>query len=136
MIGVPLALPLTVLTFVAAFVPVLGATVAGAVATLVALAAGGPVDALLVLAAVIVVQQVEGNVLEPLIMGRALRLHPAVVLVAVTAGAITGGVAGAMVSVPLTAVVYQVTRTALRDRTEPATAEPATAEPATAEPAG
>ncbi|MEV0130345.1 AI-2E family transporter [Dactylosporangium sp. NPDC050688] len=119
-IGVPLALPLTVLTFVAAFVPVLGATLAGAVATLVALAAGGPVDALLVLAAVIVVQQVEGNVLEPLIMGRALRLHPAVVLVAVTAGAITGGVAGAMVSVPLTAVVYQVTRTALRDRDEPA----------------
>jgi predicted PurR-regulated permease PerM len=113
-IGVPLALPLTVLTFVAAFVPVLGATVAGVVATLVALAAGGPVDALLVLAAVIVVQQVEGNVLEPLIMGRALRLHPAVVLVAVTAGALVGGVAGAAVAVPLTAVVYQVTRTVLR----------------------
>ncbi|MET7424989.1 AI-2E family transporter [Dactylosporangium sp. NPDC005555] len=115
-IGVPLALPLTVLTFVAAFVPVIGATVAGGVATLVALAAGGPVDALLVLAAVIIVQQVEGNVLEPLIMGKALRLHPAVVLVAVTAGALTGGIAGAAVAVPLTAVVHQVTRTALRGR--------------------
>jgi putative heme transporter len=92
------------------------------VATLVALAAGGPIDALLVLAAVIIVQQVEGNVLEPLIMGRALRLHPAVVLVAVTAGALTGGVAGAMVSVPVTAVVYQVTRTALRPHHEAAPA--------------
>jgi predicted PurR-regulated permease PerM len=116
LIGVPLALPLALLTFVAAFVPVLGATVAGAVAALVALAAGGPVDALLVLAAVIAVQQLEGNLLEPLIMGRALRLHPAVVLVAVTAGALTGGVAGALVAMPVTAVAYQVTRTALAHR--------------------
>ncbi|WP_327001939.1 AI-2E family transporter [Dactylosporangium sp. NBC_01737] len=128
-IGVPLALPLTLLTFVAAFVPVLGATVAGVVATLVALAAGGPIDALLVLAAVIIVQQVEGNVLEPLIMGRALRLHPAVVLVAVTAGALTGGVAGAMVSVPVTAVAYQVTRTVLRRRDEPDAGHPDAGQP-------
>ncbi len=110
-VGVPLALPLTILTFLAAFVPILGATVAGLAAVLVALAANGPADALIVLAAVVVVQQLEGNLLEPLIMGRALRLHPAVVLIAVTAGALTGGVAGAIVAVPLTAVVYQVART-------------------------
>ncbi|GAA4472183.1 AI-2E family transporter [Phytohabitans houttuyneae] len=110
LIGVPLALPLALLTFVAAFVPIIGATVAGAVAVLVALAANGPVDALLVLLVVVAVQQIEGNLLEPLIMGRALRLHPAVVLVAVTAGALTAGVAGALVAVPITAVTYRVWR--------------------------
>jgi predicted PurR-regulated permease PerM len=115
-IGVPLALPLALLTFLAAFVPVLGATVAGAVAVLVALAANGPLDALLVLGAVVLVQQLEGNLLEPLIMGKALRLHPAVVLAAVTAGALTGGVAGAFVAVPLTAVIYQIASTLSRVR--------------------
>jgi putative heme transporter len=110
LIGVPLALPLAILTFVAAFIPVIGATVAGAVAVLVALAANGPTDALLVLAVVVAVQQIEGNLLEPLIMGRALRLHPAVVLVAVSAGALLAGVAGALVAVPITAVVYRVWR--------------------------
>jgi putative heme transporter len=109
-IGVPLALPLALLTFVAAFVPIIGATVAGAVAVLVALAANGPIDALLVLAVVVAVQQIEGNLLEPLIMGRALRLHPAVVLVAVSAGALLAGVAGALVAVPITAVGYRVWR--------------------------
>ncbi|MDG4826944.1 AI-2E family transporter [Asanoa sp. WMMD1127] len=129
-IGVPLALPLTVLTFLAAFVPILGATVAGIAAVLVALAANGPVDALLVLAAVVVVQQIEGNLLEPLIMGRALRLHPAVVLVAVTAGALTGGVAGAIVAVPLTAVAYQVVRSVSQGRGEPPSDVETAAEPA------
>jgi len=109
-LGVPLALPLVVLTFVAAFLPVVGATVAGAVAVLVALAANGPVDALIVLAIVIAVQQIEGNLLQPLIMGRALQLHPTVVLVAVAAGGLTGGIAGAFVAVPITAVAYQVWR--------------------------
>lgn len=106
-IGVPYALPLAVVTFFAAFVPIVGATVAGALAMLVALASNGPVDALLTLAAVIAVQQAEGNLLEPLIMGRSLRLHPAVVLVAVTAGTLSAGIAGALVAVPLTAVVYK-----------------------------
>lgn len=110
-IGVPLALPLALLTFVAAFVPIIGATVAGALAVLVALAANGPVDALLVLAVVILVQQLEGNLLEPLIMGRALRLHPAVVLVVVSAGALLAGVAGALVAVPITAVVFRAWQT-------------------------
>jgi predicted PurR-regulated permease PerM len=77
----------------------------------VALAANGPTDALLVLIAVIAVQQIEGNLLQPLIMGKALSLHPAVVLVVVTAGTLTGGIAGALVAVPLTAVVHRFLRT-------------------------
>ena len=104
-IGVPFALPLAVLTFVTAYVPIVGATVAGAAATLVALVAGGVDDALLVLAAVVVVQQVESQLLSPVVVGRAVHLHPAVVLLAVTAGAIVYGVIGAALAAPLAAVV-------------------------------
>ncbi|RAY15683.1 AI-2E family transporter [Actinomadura craniellae] len=111
LIGVPLALPLTLLTFMAAFIPIVGATVAGAVAVLVALVSNGVTDALLVLGAVLLVQQAEGHLLQPLIMGRALRLHPAVVLMAVTAGTLLGGIAGAVIAVPLTAVTYRVIAT-------------------------
>jgi predicted PurR-regulated permease PerM len=111
LVGVPLALPLVTLTFVAAFVPLIGATVAGAAAVLVALVANGPTAALIVLAAVIAVQQTEGNLLEPLVMGRTVRLHPAVILVAVSAGTVLAGVAGAVVAVPLTAVAYRVAST-------------------------
>ena len=118
-VGVPLALPLTLLTFVAAFVPIIGATVAGAAAVLVALVANGPTEALIILAAVIIVQQTEGNLLEPLVMGRAVRLHPAVILVAVSAGTVLAGVAGAIVAVPLVAVTYRVVTTL--NRTGPKT---------------
>ena len=83
LVGVPLALPLIVLTWLAAFFPIIGAVVAGAAAVLVALVAGGPTDALIVGIAIIVVQQVEGNVLYPVIIGPRLKLHPIVVLVAV-----------------------------------------------------
>jgi predicted PurR-regulated permease PerM len=116
LLGVPLALPLAVITFLGGFVPIIGATVAGSIAVLVALAANGPTTALLALAAVIGVQQLEGNLLEPLIMKRQVRLHPVVILVAVTAGTLFGGIAGAFVAVPITAVVYRVvdTVTALR----------------------
>ncbi|MFC6018479.1 AI-2E family transporter [Plantactinospora solaniradicis] len=113
---VPLALPLTVITFLGGFVPIIGATVAGSIAVLVALAAKGPTTALLVLAAVITVQQLEGNLLEPLIMKRQVRLHPVVVLIAVTAGTLLGGIVGAFVSVPITAVIYNVVSTIATDR--------------------
>ncbi|MFI0794255.1 AI-2E family transporter [Micromonospora rubida] len=116
LLRVPLALPLALITFLGGFVPIIGATVAGAVAVLVALAAKGPAVALLALAAVIVVQQVEGNLLEPLVMKRQVRLHPAVILVAVTAGTLIAGVAGAFVSVPITAVTYRVIDTVQRHR--------------------
>ncbi|MET8350686.1 MULTISPECIES: AI-2E family transporter [unclassified Micromonospora] len=111
---VPLALPLALITFLGGFVPIIGATVAGAVAVLVALAANGPTTALLTLAAVIAVQQIEGNLLEPLVMKRQVRLHPAVILVAVTAGTLIAGIAGAFVSVPITAVLWRVIDTVQR----------------------
>jgi predicted PurR-regulated permease PerM len=109
-IGVPFALPLALLVFIGGLVPYVGSTISGTVAVLVALAANGPVDALLTLAAVIAVQQLEGNLLEPLIVGRQVRLHPVVVVLAVFAGSLTGGIAGAVVAVPLTAVAYRVFR--------------------------
>ncbi|MEU1645761.1 AI-2E family transporter [Micromonospora zamorensis] len=113
---VPLALPLALITFLGGFVPIIGATVAGAVAVLVALAANGPTTALLTLAAVIAVQQIEGNLLEPLVMKRQVRLHPAVILVAVTAGTLIAGIAGAFVSVPITAVLWRVIDTVQQRR--------------------
>jgi predicted PurR-regulated permease PerM len=110
-LGVPLALPLALVTFVAAFVPLIGATIAGTLAVLVAIATKGPVTALLVVGVVLLVQNLEGNLLEPLIMGRAVRLHPAVVLLSVTAGALAAGIAGALLATPLAAVTYRVTQT-------------------------
>ncbi|MEV4661190.1 AI-2E family transporter [Micromonospora echinofusca] len=124
LLRVPLAFPLALITFFGGFIPIIGATVAGAVAVLVALAAKGPVTALLVLAAVIAVQQIEGNLLEPLIMKRQVRLHPAVILVAVTAGTLIAGIAGAFVSVPITAVVWRIVDTVQQHRQRPTSATP------------
>ncbi|HET6532752.1 MAG TPA: AI-2E family transporter [Actinoplanes sp.] len=116
LLDIPLALALAVLTFLLAFIPIVGAIVAGAAAVLVALVSNGLTDALLVLAAVVIVQQVESNLLQPFIMGRALRLHPAAVLVTVSAGTLIAGIAGAVVAVPITAVAYRVVTTAARYR--------------------
>lgn len=103
-IGVPLVVPLMVLTFLGAFFPLVGAVLAGLIAALVALVSGGPFDALLVVGVVVVVQQVEGDVLAPLVLGRAVRLHPLVILLSLTAGAVIAGVAGAFLAVPMAAV--------------------------------
>lgn len=107
-LGVPLALPLALITFLFSFIPLVGATVAGALAVLVALAARGPVIALLALGVVLVVQNLEGNLLEPLVMGRAVRLHPAVILIAIAAGALVAGIGGALLATPLTAMTYRM----------------------------
>ena len=115
-LGVPLWLSLSILTFFGALVPVLGATVAGAAAVVATLVLEGPRDAVIVLVVVIVVQQLEGNVLHPLIMGRALRLHPLAILVAVTAGALLLGVVGALIAVPLMAVTYSAAAALRPDR--------------------
>lgn len=127
-IGVPLALTLTILVFLGAFVPMIGATVTGAVAVLVTLVTQGPTAALLVLALVLVVQNVEGNLLQPLVQTRAVRLHPVVIFVAVTAGFLLFGIAGALVAVPLVAVTYRVA-SYLRN-TAPADTAPADTAPA------
>lgn len=103
LLDVPFILPLAALTFVAAFVPYVGASVAGSVAAAVALVDGGAVKALLVVAAVLVVQTVDGYVLEPLVVGKAVDLHPLAVVLAIAVGGVLGGVGGAVVAVPLTA---------------------------------
>jgi putative heme transporter len=108
LIGVPLVIPLALLTFFGSFLPLIGATVAGTVAALVALVSGGLIDALLVGVAILVIQQVEGHVLQPLVLGRAVKLHPVAVILALTAGAILGGIAGAFLAVPVTAVTTVV----------------------------
>ncbi len=123
LLGVPLAFPLALITFIGGFVPIIGATVAGAVAVLVALAADGPTTALLTLAAVIAVQQIEGNLLEPLVMKRQVRLHPVVILVAVTAGTLIAGIGGAFVAVPIAAVAWRVIDSVQRQR-QPAAPSP------------
>ena len=107
LLDVPLALPLALLTFAAGFFPIVGALVAGFAAAMVALAANGVTTALLVVGATLLVQQVEGNLLQPLIVGRAVRLHPAVIIVAVATGGVLWGVAGAFIAVPTAAVVSQ-----------------------------
>ena len=103
-IGVPFALPLAVLTFFGAFIPIVGAILAGIAAILVALASEGLGPAIGVGILVLAVQQLEGNVLAPTIVGRAVSLHPAVVLVAVGIGATLWGILGAFVAVPVTAI--------------------------------
>jgi putative heme transporter len=108
LIGVPLVIPLAVLTFFGAFLPLIGATVAGIVAVLVALVSGGVVDALLVGVAVLVVQQVEGHVLQPVVLGRAIKLHPTVVLLSLAAGGVLAGIAGAFLAVPVAALATVV----------------------------
>lgn len=109
-VGVPLALPLAVVVFLTAFIPLVGATAAGILAALVALVALGPVQALIVVGIVVVVNQLEGNFLQPVLMGRTLQLHGLVILVALTAGTILGGVVGAVIAVPLMAVVWGITQ--------------------------
>jgi len=104
LIGVPLVLPLALLTFVGGFFPIVGAFTAGAAAALVALVSNGPVDALLVVAAVIAVQQIEGNILHPVVVSRAVKIHAVAVLLAVTAGAVIWGIVGAFLAVPVVAV--------------------------------
>ncbi|OIK27818.1 AI-2E family transporter [Streptomyces malaysiense] len=110
LLRVPLALPLTLLEFFATFVPLVGSPVALAVATVVALAGRGPLTALAVLALIVVIGQLEGHVLHPVVMSWAVRLHPLVVAVSVIAGSIVAGVIGAIVAVPLVSVVWAVLR--------------------------
>ena len=105
---VPLALPLAVLVFLLSFIPLVGATVAGILAALVALVANGPLSALLVVGVVVLVNQLEGNFLQPVLMGRALRLYPLVILLALTVGTVLSGILGAVLAVPLAAVAWGI----------------------------
>ncbi|MFI6760503.1 AI-2E family transporter [Micromonospora sp. NPDC050417] len=107
---VPFAFPLAALVFLGAFIPIVGAALSGAVAVLVALVDSGPVTAAIILGVVIGVQQIEGHILQPLIMGRAVAIHPLAVIVGIAAGVVLAGIVGALVAVPLIAVLNTAVR--------------------------
>jgi predicted PurR-regulated permease PerM len=105
-IGVPLVVPLMVIVFLGAFIPLIGAVLAGAVAALVALISEGPLAALFVVGAITAIQQIEGDLLYPNIVGRVIRLHPVAILLVLTAGTVVAGLLGALLSVPLAAAIW------------------------------
>jgi predicted PurR-regulated permease PerM len=140
LVGVPLAGPIAVLVFFGAFIPIVGALVSGFVAVIIALATQGLTAALLVLAIVIAVQQVEGHILQPLIQGRMVALHPLAIVLAVAGGSTIAGLVGAVIAVPIVAVLNVLVRYAaaasrgesldLGGETPDGAAEPDLAEPA------
>lgn len=109
-VGVPLAIPLAVVTFIGGFIPIIGAFVSGALAVLVTLVTNDPKDALIVLIIVIAVQQLEGNVLSPWLQGKNMNLHAAIVLLSVTAGGSLFGITGALLAVPVAATTAEILR--------------------------
>lgn len=116
-LGVPLALPLALLIFFGGMFPIVGAVTTGTLAVLVALADGGLTTGLIVAGIVLLVQQLESNVLEPLILGHVIDLHPMVVLLSITAGAVLFGILGAFLAVPVAAVVARTIEDERGDRT-------------------
>ncbi|MFB0628272.1 AI-2E family transporter [Streptomyces sp. AB3(2024)] len=124
-LDVTMAVPLAVFIFLFAFIPLVGAVVSGALAVVVALVTQGPFIALMVLLVVLAVQQIEGHVLQPFILGRAVRVHPLAVVLSVAAGGLIAGIGGAVVAVPLVAVTNTVVgylRAHARERHVPALA--------------
>jgi predicted PurR-regulated permease PerM len=113
LLGIPLAVPLAALVFLGAFIPIIGAVLGGGIAVLIALVAQGPVSALIVLAIIVAVMQLESHVLQPLLLGRAVKLHPLAVVLAIGAGLLVGGIAGALLAVPLLAVLNSGIRSLL-----------------------
>ncbi|MFD6133865.1 AI-2E family transporter [Isoptericola sp. NPDC056618] len=118
-LGVPLAAPLAVLVFIGAFIPLIGAPLAMIIAAVVALAANGFVTALIVTIGIALIGQLEGHVLQPLIMGKQVALHPLVIGLGVTAGTVLAGILGAIIAVPLMAVAWTVFSTLRGDRPHP-----------------
>jgi putative heme transporter len=113
--GIPLALPLASLVFLGAFIPLVGAVVAGGLAVIVALIAKGWVFALITTGLIIAVQQLESHILQPLVMGRAVSVHPLAVVLAIAAGAVLAGIIGALLAVPIVAVINSAARVLLAD---------------------
>lgn len=123
-VGAPLVIPLTALVFLAAFVPIVGAVVSGALAVLVVLVANGLIPALIVLGVVLGVQQIEGNLLQPLILGRAVQLNALAVVLAVAVGAVLAGITGALLAVPLLAALNSGIRSLASGDTAPEEVDP------------
>src|SRR5690606_12803908 len=106
LLGIPLVFPIAIMVFLFSFIPLFGATISGVIAVAVALVDGGWTTALIMLGAVILVQQVEGSILYPWLFGKAVSIHPMAVLVSVSAGTLLAGLFGAVVAVPLVAFAY------------------------------
>ena len=119
--GMPLALPLASMVFLGAFIPLVGAVIAGFLAVVVALLAKGFIYALITLGLIIAVQQLEGHVLQPLVMGRAVSIHPLAVVLAIAAGGVLAGIVGALLAVPMVAFLNSAVRVLLAK--EPAAEE-------------
>jgi predicted PurR-regulated permease PerM len=113
--GIPLALPLASLVFLGAFIPLVGAVLTGGIAVIVALIAKGWVYALITLGLIIAVQQLEAHVLQPLVMGRAVSIHPLAVVLAIATGGVLAGIVGALLAVPLVAFLNSATRVLIAD---------------------
>lgn len=109
--GMPLVLPIAILVFLGSFIPIIGAVATGAIAVLVALIALGPIPAIIMVGIVLLVQQVESHILQPIIMGTAVKVHPLAVVVAVAAGSTIGGIAGALFAVPTVAFLNVFVKT-------------------------
>lgn len=107
-LGLDLVLPIGVLVFLGAFIPIVGASISGIAAVAVALVSQGPVAALVMLGGVVAVQQIEGHVMQPFLMGRVVRVHPLAVVLVIAIGSLAAGVFGALIAVPLTAIVNTV----------------------------
>ncbi|MGI8309180.1 AI-2E family transporter [Saccharopolyspora hattusasensis] len=124
-LGVPLAIPLAALVFLGGFVPIVGAVASGAVAVLVALVTKGWIVALIVVGIVLAVQQIEGNVLQPLILGRAVQIHALGVVLAISIGMVVSGIVGALLAVPLVAVLNSAIRSLVEEEEPAEPPEPA-----------
>jgi predicted PurR-regulated permease PerM len=107
-LGLKFIVPIGVLVFIGAFIPVVGAFVSGIAAVAVALVTVGPLTALIMLGGVLAIQQIEGHVLQPFLMGRLVRVHPLAVVVVIAIGALSAGIFGALIAVPLTAIINTV----------------------------
>lgn len=116
---VPLAVPLGVFVFIGGFIPIIGATAAGSLAVLVALVFNGPVTAIVVLVIIVGVNQLEHHILQPFLMGKVLRIHGLVILLALAAGSTLAGLVGALLAVPLTAVGWTIIKTWLEPEVPP-----------------
>jgi len=123
LLGVPLVVPLMVLVFFGAFIPLVGAVVSGAIAALVALISNGVVDAALVVVAIVAIQQVEGDLLYPNVVGKLIRLHPVAILLVLTAGTVIAGIIGALLSIPVAAAAWTAYRYVRERLDEEAAAE-------------
>ncbi len=123
-LGVPLALPLASLVFIGAFVPIIGAFLTGFVAVFVALVTKGMITALITLGIIVAVMQLEGHVLQPLLLGRAVRVHPLGVVLSITAGIVLAGIVGGLLAMPVVAMLNTAIRSLLADDPDDVGTEP------------